>query len=192
VDGTVLLIDPVSPRPLPPLDRSKARKDDTVRLKGSDAAVPLEGNIGLPGEPSKFKSSERKKAESQEDDPERSIKIHLLREAEVRDFMVKRSSIRGVEYFEDMLVAESSRLALARDFGRAFECLLRVKERNPSWPGLEDHVNRLLYAEGSHALIGGDSERGLRLLRELLERKRDFPGLLDRLAEAYKGWIQGD
>ena len=66
---------------------------------------------------------------------------------------------------------------------------MRVKLRNPDWPGLDDHVNRLLYAEGSAALIAGDSDRGLRLLRELLARNRDYPGLLDQLASAYRGWV---
>ncbi|MFO0888198.1 MAG: ABC transporter substrate-binding protein [Isosphaeraceae bacterium] len=189
VDGSVLLVEPVSPRPLPPLDPKRTRKGETVKLKGSGTEIPLEGNIGLPGEPSKFKSREQRKADDAEDESDRSIKIHLLQEAEVRDFSVKRSSIRSIEYFEEMLINESARLSLAQDFGRAFECLLRVKSRNPSWPGLDEQVNRFLFAEGSAALIGGDSERGLRLLRELLGRKRDFPGLLDRLADAYKGWI---
>ncbi len=117
------------------------------------------------------------------------MKIHLLQEAEVRDFTVKRSSIKTIEYFEDILLAEGDRLTLARDFARAFECFLRVKTRNPDWPRLDDHVNRLLFAEGSAALLEGDHERGLRLLRELLGRKRDFPGLLDQLASAYRGWI---
>ena len=60
-----------------------------------------------------------------------------------------------------------------------------MKSRNPSWAGLDDHVNRVLFTEGSRALVDGDGERGLRLLRELLGRKRDYPGLLDQIAEAY-------
>src|SRR5437660_9524204 len=51
-DGTVLIIDPVSPRPLPTPDPSKAKKKQKVRLKGTKAEIPLGGNIGLPGEPS--------------------------------------------------------------------------------------------------------------------------------------------
>ena len=76
-----------------------------------------------------------------------------------------------------MLLDEGNRLVLAHGISRAaFECYMRVKLRNPDWPGLDDHVNELLYAEGSAALIAGDSDRGLRLLRELLARKRDYPG----------------
>ena len=50
-----------------------------------------------------------------------------------------------------------------------------MRTRNAGWPGLDDHVNRVLFAEGSRALIDGDGERGLRLLGELLGRKRDYP-----------------
>ena len=177
IDGTVLIVDPVSPRPLPALDPAKTRKQEKARPKGSKVEIPLEGNIGLPGEPSKFRTPQQEKAEEeQEEESVRTVKIHLLQEAEVRDFTVKRSSIKTIEYFEDLLLAEGDRLTLARDFARAFECFLRVKTRNPDWPRLDDHVNRLLFAEGSAAMLEGDHERGLRLLRELLGRKRDLPG----------------
>jgi peptide/nickel transport system substrate-binding protein len=187
-DGTVLLVDPVSPRPLPTIEPAKSKHQQKVRTKGSKTEIPLEGNIGLPGEPSKFKMPDQERSEK-DDDAARDVKIHLLQEAAVRDFTVKRSSIKSIEYFEDLLLAEANRLVLARDFARGFECILRVKSRNSSWPGIDDHVNRLLFAEGSTALLGGDHERGLRLLRELLTRKRDYPGLLDQLASAYGGWI---
>ncbi len=187
IDGAVLIIDPVSPRPLPPVEPPKSK--NKVRLKGSKTEIPLEGNIGLPGEPSKFRTPGEERTEDQSEEEKNSIKVHLLQEAEVRDFTLKRSNIKSIEYFEDILLAEGDRLVLAREFARAFECFLRVKSRNPGWAGLADHVNRLLYAEGSAALIVGDHERGLRLLRELLERNRNFPGLLDRIASAYGGWI---
>jgi len=186
-DGTVLIIDPVSPRPLSAPETTKAKPK--VHVKGTKTEIPLEGNIGLPGERSKFKSPKQERAEDEGDDAHGTVKIHLLQEADVRDFTVKRSSIKNIEYFEDILLAEGDRLVLARDFGRAFECFLRVQSRNPGWTGLDDHVNRLLFAEGSTALIAGDHERGLRLLRELLARNRNFPGLLDQIASAYSGWI---
>jgi peptide/nickel transport system substrate-binding protein len=180
----------VSPRPLPALDATKTKKQEKGRPKGSKTEIPLEGNIGLPGEPTRFKTPQQEKAEEDlADESGRSVKIHLLQETDVRDFLVKRTSIKVIEYFEDILLAEGDRLTSARDFVKAFECFLRVKARNPEWPALDDHVNRLLFAEGSAALLGGDHERGLRLLRELLGRKRDFPGLLDQLSSAYRGWI---
>src|SRR5205823_14144168 len=118
----------------------------------------------------------------EEGEPARSeITIHLLK-GEVRDYQVKRVNIKRVEYFEDMLLAEGDRYRLAHDYARAFECYLRVQTRNPAWPGLDEHVNRLLFEEGSAALLEGSGENGLRILRELAARRPDYPGLAERLA----------
>ena len=76
-DNTVLIVEPVSPRPLPTPDPAKARKNQKVRLKGSKTEIPLGGNIGLPGEPSKFKTPEqeqdeeagRRRGQPQDQDP---------------------------------------------------------------------------------------------------------------------------
>lgn len=173
-DGAILKVEPVHPRPLPPYDPSK---DPSRKAGGKPDAPPPEGNIGLPNEP-------KKALKPADEGPAEELSIHTL-EGEVRDFTIRRASIRSVTYFEDLLLAESRRLLLARDFTRAFECLLRVKAISPSWKGLDEQVNLLLFAEGSAALIDGDGNRGLRLLREVFDRKPDFPGLKDKLAESY-------
>ena len=182
IDGTVLIVEPVSPRPLPVYDPKQERER---RLRGSKnkAAMPIEiGSAKAKAEP-----KDGEDTEDTEFDPREQLKIHLAQglRNEVRDFKVKRSSIQKIEYFEDLLLAESDRLVLAHGFDRAFECCLRVRTRNPTWTGLDDHVNHVLFSEGSKALLDGDGERGLRLLRELLGRQRDYPGLLDQIAGAY-------
>lgn len=174
-DGTILLVEPVSPRPLPPYDPAKALK----AKKGFK--LPEEGNVGLPGQKSKVvMPGEEARAEEQANE----VTLHLLR-GEVRDFKLKRGLLQRIEYFEDMLMAEGDRRLLAHDYARAFECYLRVQMREPGWAGLNERVNRLLFEEGSAALLDGDGERGLRLLRELFARKPGYPGLMDRLAKAY-------
>jgi peptide/nickel transport system substrate-binding protein len=178
IDNTVLIIEPVSPRPLPVIDPKKERE----RRKQANSRTGA-GLIEVGG-------AARKDADApKEADTEalETVKLHLLQanRNEVRDFVVKRSSIKKLEYFEDLLLEEVDRLVAVRDFARAFECCLRVKSRNPSWAGLDDRVNRVLFAEGRRALIDGDDERGLRLLTELLARKRDFPGLVDQIVDAY-------
>lgn len=182
LDGSEIVVEPVTPRPLPAIEQDKPKR-------GAPEIDP-EGNIGLPGEPSKFKSFEAKKREDQERGPQREITVHLAKEAntgrgDARDFIIQRAHIKNIEYFEDMLLAEGESLAKSRKFNQAFERYLRVQSRNPNWPGLSDHVDALLFAEGSQALSDGEGERGLRLLRELLARNRDFPGLLDKISAAY-------
>ena len=184
IDGTVLIIEPVSPRPLPVYDPKQERERKRRSSEKNSVATPIE--IGADGE--KGKAGAKDADDSQpDDDPRDQLKIHLVDglRNEARDFTVKRASIKKIEYFEDLLLEEADRLTLAREYARAFECCLRVQTRNPSWAGLDDHVNKVLFREGSQALIDGDDERGLRLLRELLGRKRDYPGLLDQIAGAY-------
>jgi peptide/nickel transport system substrate-binding protein len=179
IDGTVLEVEPVSPRPLPAYDpaREKKRLEQGVR-------PTREGNIFLPGEKSRAGAgagaAEDKDAEAVPD----TLTIHLLR-GEVRDYKVKRTDIKRIEYFEQMLLDEGERYRLARDYQRAFECYLQVEARKRDWPGLDEHVDRLLYDEGSAALLEGTGEAGLRILRELAARRRDYPGLADRLASAF-------
>ncbi len=181
-DGSVINVDPISPRPLPPPETAKEKR---AKIRARDKTIiPPEGNIGLPGEKSKVETVEEAKAKEEEEDRANEVIIHLL-EGEIRDFKVDRNNIKAIEYFEDMLLAEARRLILARDYTRAFEASIRVQARNPGWPGLDDVVNRILFEEGSAALLENDGEGGLRLLRELHARRPDFPGLADKLAAAY-------
>jgi len=184
IDGTTLVVEPVSPRPLPP--------KETPQPQPRGPAIPLGGNVGLPGEPSRVEPADARKDEAP--GPGVEITVHLAREAatgrgDTRDFRIKRAHIQNIEYFEDLLLAEGQRLAKARDFTKAFEYYLRVRQRDANWPTLAERVDELLFLEGREALIDGDPARGLRLLRELYSRKPDYPGLLDQFANAYAGRI---
>lgn len=186
-DNSVVLVEPVSPRPLPPIPRA----DDKSRAPGT--RIPMEGNVSLPGEKSKFEAYEARKGEAP--GPETQITVHLAEEAatgrgDMRDFKIKRAHIKKIEYFEDILLAEGDRLRQARDYTRAFELYLRVRQRDPKWSGLSEHVHDLLFTEGKQALGDGDVSRGLRLLRELHAAKPDYPGLVDQIAAAYSGRIE--
>ncbi|OJW19203.1 MAG: hypothetical protein BGO49_11950 [Planctomycetales bacterium 71-10] len=187
VDDSVILVEPVSPRPLPPTEPPKAEAGRLPRPR-----IPFEGNVGLPGEASKVEPFQP--AAKKEDGPDVVINVHLARETatgrgDARDFKLKRAHMKRIEYFEDILLAEGDKLVQARDFTRAFEHYLRVRQRDPDWPGLTDRVHALLFAEGKHALGDGDVTRGLRLLRELHARRPDYPGLVDQIAAAYAGRI---
>ncbi len=178
IDNSVLIVEPVSPRPLPVIDPKKERERRKQGSAKNAASLVEVGAVEKKGQD---------EAKQEDSEALETLKIHLMQGGrnEIRDFQLKRSSLKKIEYFEDLLLEEVDRLVLARDFARAFECCLRVRSRNPGWAGLEDCVNRVLFAEGRRALMDGDDERGLRLLRELLGRKRDYPGLLDQIAEAY-------
>jgi len=188
VDNSVFLVEPVSPRPLPPIER----KDGDGKRRGSNkkSVIPPEGNI-IVGVPTKLELPGAQIFDADGVTNE-EVRLHLLQAApnELRDFKVKRSNLKKIEYFEDLLLQECARQVAVHDYARAFECCLRVQARNPGWPKLDDHVNEVLFSEGSRTLLDGDSERGLRLLRELLGRKRDYPGLLDQIAGAYSKRVE--
>lgn len=183
-DGTVLEVEPISPRPLPEFDADLAR-----RVADQEKEVPREGNVLLPRQ-------KQAAAASKQQDEERRLATEQIAELNLKPiddpnvYTIRRPSIRSVEYFEDLLLAAGNRLIAQRDFARAFEHFLLVANRAPDWPGVQDHVDRLLYEEGSAALADGEAERGLRLLRELFERKPDYPGLLDQLGKSYGGRIE--
>ena len=60
VDNTVISIEPLNPRPLPPPEKeSRAKK----RTRDGKVEIPEEGNIGLPGEKSKVEMPVRKEDE---------------------------------------------------------------------------------------------------------------------------------
>jgi peptide/nickel transport system substrate-binding protein len=156
IDGTVLSVEPVNPRPLPPPPKA----DDSKQAK------PLT------------------KKEQAELEAAQRLVIRLT-EGDYRDFIIKKTSIKSVEYFEDMLLAEGDRWLRDGDFPKAFEHYLAAHDRSPGWKGIDERIDKLLFAEGDASLIRQDAERGLRLLRELLARRPDYPGLVDKLAKAY-------
>lgn len=177
IDGVVVTVEPVSPRPLPPYDPKKDKGAPLTKTLG----IPAEGNVLLPSQEAK-----RKKGEPEQIN---EIIIHRI-DDEPGDFKVRRASIKKLEYFEDLVLADIDRLILARDYTKAFEHLMLIRSRDPKWKGLEEAVQKLLYEEGSAALQRENNlDRGLRLLRELHGRNPDYPGLADRLASAYGGRI---
>ncbi len=170
IDNTQYQIEPISPRPLPPLDASRTRKSESTPVKGDTLTQRAQ-----------------EAAKKSDDNPDELI-IHLL-EGDIRDFRVKRASIKDVKYWEDLLLEEGERLVLARNFAKAFEYYLAVEARNPNWRGLQEHVDKLLFEEGTWALAGQQRERGLRLLHELHRRRPDYPDLAPKLADAFGGEI---
>lgn len=184
VDGSVLRVEPLTPRPLPPYDPEKdaaRRKAAAIQSKSKiKTQPPPSGNIGTLGQ---RKTIERPESDAEEL-PGETISIHLL-EGDLQDFLLKRIGIRSIEYFEDLLLAEANRLIRRGDFTAAFDYLLRCQARDPKWKGLAETYDRLLFEEGVSLLSGTQSERGLRLLRDLSSKRPSYPGLAEELARAY-------
>ena len=186
-DNTVLIVDPVSPRPLPAIDPAKEVEAEATKPV-QEARDPPGGNIGGPGELSKIEIGGAEKDADTDGAFEHGCQDPLAPGRRRRGTRLQGQAIRTSGK------SSISRISCSRTaIGWCWRATLPERSSAASgsrretrgWPGLDEHVNHVLYAEGSQALIEGDSERGLRLLRELLERKRDYPGLLEQLGNAY-------
>lgn len=181
IDNTVWYIEQVAPRPLPVYDAAKAKADAKALAKKNRDKPSIVPNVGV--------DAKKEEAKQKEEQIPEDLDIQL-REGDIKDFRIKRTSIKKIEYFEDLLMAEGDRLLISKEFAKAFEHYLRVRDRMPNWKGLEERIDKLLFAEGSWALIEQDRDRGVRLLRELAARAPKYPELTDQMAKAYEGRIR--
>lgn len=172
IDGTVLFVDPVSPRPLP--------DKEAIRAAEAKESPRFERVGGLLVS----------KAPELNRDPSDNAIVIRTQEDEPRDYYVKITSIRSADYFDDILLAEALRRAQSNDFDRAFELVLAVRSRDPNWKGLRETADRIIFLEGQHALDRGQVDDGLRLLGQLYERAPDTPNLKPLLAKGYAGRIE--
>jgi peptide/nickel transport system substrate-binding protein len=172
IDGTVLYVDPVSPRPLP--------DKEAIRAAEAKEDPPFERVGGL---------IVSKAPELNRDPSENALVIRTQGE-DPRDYYVKITSVQRADYFEDILLAEALRRASSSDFDRAFELVLAVQARAPEWRGLLETADRIALLEGRDALNRGKVDEGLRLLGELYRRSPDHPGLRPLLIEGYSGRIK--
>src|SRR4029079_17166784 len=64
-------------------------------------------------------------------------------------YAVPWKAVAKIELFEQMLMAEATRLLAANQFGEAFEYLSFLRTNYPNLPGLEDALESYLWREAS-------------------------------------------
>ncbi|MFO0957233.1 MAG: ABC transporter substrate-binding protein [Isosphaeraceae bacterium] len=194
-------IPPTAQNPAPAAGQAPAGKVDLLKTAPFDRVTLIDNKVfsveplsprPIPPPPAPVPDSKKAKAvtkQEQQAQLEAERQVIRLTEGDYRDFWTKRASIKSVEYFEDMLLAEGDRLLRDGNYAKAFEYYLAVKDRSPRWKGLEERIDKLLFEEGNSHLVRGETEQGLRLIRELYERRPDYPNLGERLARAYSDRI---
>ena len=103
-DNKTFTIEPIVPRPLPPLEAAKP-EEKKVEKKAEDAG------------------GEEKDEAPAVNPGEEEIKFSML-SAPGGDYLVKRKDIKGILYFEDMLLSKGDELLQRKDYGTAFEHFL--------------------------------------------------------------------
>ena len=164
IDGTVLVVEPVSPRPLPPSIRPRTRTEAaSTRPK---PGIPEEGNI-IVGRADQARDARQREGSRPGRRGERRGQAPSAARRAQRGPSTSRSSatnIKKIEYFEDLLAGGVRSAGDGARLCPGLRVLPAGADAQPGLAGLDDHVNRVLFAEGSKALIDGDGERGLRLL----------------------------
>lgn len=146
-DKSDLLIEPVSPRPLPPAQKKPA-----------------------PRTPNKKRSEEAEaRAKEMENDPAIRILVQPL-EADGIEYAVYREDVAEIVYFDDMLLKEADRLIETREFAKAFEYLLYLQNRDPQWAGLAETHRKLLLTEAKERFDASETESGLQFVNEVLAK----------------------
>ncbi len=173
IDGTVIEVDPVSPRPLPTIEELEEARVTEAKTE------QVGGGIFV-----------RKGPEVKEDPKELTLVIRVHDDEEPADYSVRYVDIERVDYFEDILLADALEHARLGQFDQAFERIFAVETREPDWRGLPATINRVLLQEGQQAIARGDVDGGLRILGQLRERSPDEPGLRDLLVKTFTGRIE--
>ena len=88
IDGTELIVEPISPRPLPVIDPSKEKKRGR---SDRGPAIPVEGNVFV-DRPAKIEMPGGDRQVGPDGVAADEVRVHLLQGAanEIRDFKVKR------------------------------------------------------------------------------------------------------
>jgi hypothetical protein len=92
-------------------------------------------------------------------------------------YAVDWSAIAKIELYEQMLLAEATRLTQVGDFVAAFEILAFLRTNYADLPGLEQALDDHLWRDASSAFAAGDGDGAWPALVALYERNPAFPRL---------------
>ncbi len=101
------------------------------------------------------------------------------------------SAIVKIELYEQLLLAEASRLTAAGQFAEAFEDLAFLQANYPHLPGLAEAQNEHLWRDASAAFAAGNGEGAWPALLALYARNPGFPRLSNAVGAVSDALIAG-
>ncbi|MEM6331329.1 MAG: ABC transporter substrate-binding protein, partial [Planctomycetota bacterium] len=104
---------------------------------------------------------------------------------------VQWSSIRRIELFEQILLAEGVKLTRAKKYDQAFDFFQRLHRTHPSTPGLPEATSTYLQGNAKVAFEAGQFDRALAILASLYERQPNAEGLAGAVDAVAGKIIQG-
>jgi ABC-type transport system substrate-binding protein len=140
---------------LEPFDRITLANDkqydiDPVRIPGNlELELVPDTYIGTPGLP----------ALKEIRDERRNVLYRIRLHDDGQEYYVYGRHIKHIEYFEDLLLAETGRLIKELRFDEAYRHLLAVQERDANWPGARQMLARYYRREADDFALRGQWDR---------------------------------
>lgn len=123
--------------------------------------------------------------------PSDKLTVRLLDQPE-KVYEIQWHSVAKLELFEQIVLAEASRLVGAGKLDEAYDYFHFLETRYPQLPGLSGAMEDYLYEEAKRAQRSQEYDLALAMLQELHARNPERPGLgkalgiaTDKLVEAY-------
>lgn len=117
-----------------------------------------------------------------------TLTLHQLSNPSI-PYEVQWSAVAKIELFEQMLLAEGTRLTAAGEFAEAFEYLAFLSLNYPQLGGLESLRQQHLWREASTLFSAGKRDEAWSVLVALYQRNGQFPRLVNAVQAVGDGLI---
>lgn len=117
-----------------------------------------------------------------------TLTLHQLNNPSI-PYEVQWSAVAKVELYEQILLAEATRLTAAGEFAEAFEYLAALSLNYPQLPGLEPLRQQHLWREASALYSAGKGDEAWSVLVALYQRNAQFPRLVNAVQAVSDGLI---
>lgn len=145
-------------------------------LEPYDLLTLKEGNLVLKLQPIEMK----RRSPIRDMQPDQTLKVRLF-DRPLQTYEVSWVDVAEVKLFEELLLAEASRLVEAERFDEAFEYFQTLELNHAQFPGVNSAVEEGLFREAAKWHKLGRDEQALGLLNELHDRNPGYAKLRSAL-----------
>ena len=168
-DNKTVETEPVSPRPNT-LEKLREIYKETLRL-------PLP-KVGVNGDESARDKEKQRRRDLQ------YLTVHLMKEDEEEgEFRIPVRYVQQIIHYEDLILKRIDLLLNDNRLQDAYELLRVLRERAPTWPGLNDRRDRLEFTEGVQRVQQNQLDLAWGFLERVQRRNAEYPELRKTLGK---------
>lgn len=172
LDQSVLVVDPIQPRP------------GTL----ADLAARYEASLKWP----KPRNREEQRDQAEKRLKLQKIPISLWDAPGDSDYLLDVRHIERIIYFDDLILQRIGLLLDQNDSVRAYELLTLLERRQQGWPGADAALQRFHFVEAGVQLAADHAEDALRSLEALFALNPQYELMPERAGEAADRLVQRD